>query len=375
MGISHVFLGACVHERCTIMTTHASPFHAGEQTIQSLAGVRDRMERKGRAVIRNYMPEQHRAFFSALPFMVVGLVDQNGHPWATALSGLPGFMNSTEPNLLTIKAWLDPDDPLHSCLRDGAPVGGLGIELSTRRRNRINGRIENCVVGEGFSMRVQQSFGNCPKYIQARNTRPRHCSGRRPECRTDSRLGDCEVSFIAEADTFFIASRSAQLDQENASQGLDVSHRGGRPGFVRVDSKTELCFPDYSGNLLFNTLGNLEVDARAGLLFIDFQSGRMLHIIGRARICWDVPETMRSAGVERLIFFDIERLVNRDYAFPHSFDFVSYSPQLGAEGQDSKIPNKKAANVSYEAPASTGGPQGPSSPTKQGDNDVKPNPP
>ena len=97
-------------------------------------------------------------------------------------------------------------------------------------------------------------------------------------------------------------------------------------------SRTELCFPDFSGNLLFNTLGNLEVDARAGLLFIDFQSGRMLHIIGRARICWDVPETTRSAGIERLIFLDIQCVVNREHAFPHLFDFVSYSPHLGAEG-------------------------------------------
>ena len=315
-----------------------SPFHAGEQTIQSLAGVRDRMELRGRAVIRDYMPEQHRAFFAGLTFMVVGLADQNGHPWATTLSGPAGFMNSEEENLLAVKAWPDSGDPLYSCLRDGASIGGLGIELSTRRRNRINGRIESCVVGEGFSIRIQQSFGNCPKYIQARNERPRHPSRRAPECRTASHLGDSEVSFVAEADTFFIASRSAQLDQQDSSQGLDVSHRGGRPGFVRVISPNQLCFPDYSGNLLFNTLGNLEVDARAGLLFIDFQSGRMLYVIGRARISWDVPESMRSAGVERLIFLDIQRVVNREHAFPLSFDFVSYSPHLGAEGQDSKIP-------------------------------------
>ena len=135
------------------MTRAISSFHAGEQTIQSLAGVRDRIERKGHAVLRDYMPEQHRAFFAALPFMVVGLADQNGHPWATTLSGPPGFMISTDENLLTIKAWLDPGDPLHSCIRDGAPVGGLGIELSTRRRNRVNGRIENCIIGEGFSIR------------------------------------------------------------------------------------------------------------------------------------------------------------------------------------------------------------------------------
>jgi uncharacterized protein len=235
------------------MTRATSPFHAGEQTIQSLAGVRDRMELKGRAIIRDYMPEQHRSFFAALPFMVVGLADQNGHPWATTLSGPPGFMNSPDEHLLTIKAWLDPGDPLHSCIRDGAPVGGLGIELSTRRRNRINGRIENCIIGEGFSIRVQQSFGNCPKYIQARNERPQFRSKPLPASRMASDLGDNEVSFIAEADTFFIASRSAQLDQEESSQGLDVSHRGGVPGFVQVVSRAELCFPDFSGNLLFNT--------------------------------------------------------------------------------------------------------------------------
>jgi predicted pyridoxine 5'-phosphate oxidase superfamily flavin-nucleotide-binding protein len=314
------------------MTGATSPFHAGEQTIQTLAGVRDRIELKGRAIIRNYMPEQHRAFFAALPFMVVGLADQNGHPWATTLSGPPGFISSVDESLLTIKAWLDPDDPLQSCIRDGAPVGGLGIEFSTRRRNRINGRIENCIISEGFSIRVQQSFGNCPKYIQARSELPRLRSRSMPESRTASHLGDNEVSFIAEADTFFIASRSAQLDQGEASQGLDVSHRGGLPGFVRVVSQSEVCFPDFSGNLLFNTLGNLEADARAGLLFIDFQSGGMLHIIGRAKICWNVPETTRSAGIERLIFLDIQYVVNRDHAFPYLFDFVSYSPHLGTEG-------------------------------------------
>ena len=199
----------------TVMTRTTSPFHGGEQTIQSLAGVRDRMELRRRTVIRDYMPEQHRTFFAALPFMVVGLADQNGHPWATTLSGPPGFMNSAEANLLAIKAWLDPGDPVHSCIRDGAPVGGLGIELSTRRRNRINGRIENCIAGEGFSIRVQQSFGNCPKYIQARNERPRLRTKPEPEFRMASQLDDKEVSFIAGADTFFIASRSAQLDQND----------------------------------------------------------------------------------------------------------------------------------------------------------------
>jgi predicted pyridoxine 5'-phosphate oxidase superfamily flavin-nucleotide-binding protein len=325
------------------MTRSTSPFHVGEQTIQSLAGVRDRIELKGHAVIRDYMPEQHRAFFAALPFMVVGLADQNGHPWATTLSGPPGFISSTDETLLTVRAWLGQGDPLHSCIRDGAPIGGLGSELSTRRRNRINGRIENCIIGEGFSIRVQQSFGNCPKYIQARNERPQPRSKPEPQSRIASHLGTNEVSFIAEADTFFIASRSAQLDRMEPSQGLDVSHRGGLPGFVRVVSPTELCFPDYSGNLLFNTLGNLEVDARAGLLFIDFRSGGMLHIIGRARICWNVPETSRSAGIERFIFLDIQCVLNREYAFPHLFDFIGYSPHFW--GRRVRFPNSPVSGL------------------------------
>ena len=87
---------ACVHDRDPVMTRATSPFHAGEQKIQSLAGVRDRIEFKGRAVIRDYLPEQHRAFFAALPFMVVGLADQNGHPWATTMSGSPGFISSAD---------------------------------------------------------------------------------------------------------------------------------------------------------------------------------------------------------------------------------------------------------------------------------------
>jgi len=104
------------------------------------------------------------------------------------------------------------------------------------------------------------------------------------------------------------------------------------PASCRWFRKAKFAFRTSAANLLFNTLGNLEVDARAGLLFIDFQSGRMLHIIGRARIRWDVAEAMRSAGIERLIFLDIQCVLNREHAFPHLFDFVSYSPHLGTEG-------------------------------------------
>ena len=332
-GYQPCFLNACVHDRGTIMTRATSPFHAGEQTIQSLAGVRDRMELKGRAVIRDYMPEQHRAFFAALPFMVVGLADQNGHPWATTLSGPPGFMNSADENLLTIKAWLDPGDPLHSCIRDGAPVGGLGIELSTRRRNRINGRIENCIIGEGFSIRVQQSFGNCPKYIQARNERPRIRSRPAPESRMASYLGDNEVSFIAEADTFFIASRSAQLDQAELlarSRRLPPwrTSRLRAGGFTK---RTLLSGFQRQPALQHSRQSGSGRARRASVHRLPKRPDAAHHrqsqdLLGRSGD--DAVRRNRKAHLSR----HRVRLVNRDHAFPHSFDFVSYSPHLGAEG-------------------------------------------
>ena len=131
--------------------------------------------------MRDYMPEQHRAFFAALPFMVVGLADQNGHPWATTLSGPPGFMNSAEENCLPSKRGSIRAIPCIRAFGMASRLAGWEFELSTRRRNRVNGRIENCITGEGFSIRVQQSFGNCPKYIQARNERPKLRSKPVPE--------------------------------------------------------------------------------------------------------------------------------------------------------------------------------------------------
>ena len=314
------------------MTKATPPFHAGGQTIQSLAGVRDRMERKGRAVIRDYMPEQHRSFFAALPFIVVGLADQNGHPWATTLSGPPGFMSSADEKLLTIKAWIDPSDPLHLSIGDGAPVGGLGIELSTRRRNRLNGRVENCIIGEAFSIRVQQSFGNCPKYIQARNERPQLRSKHVPAPRMASHLGDSEICF----------------DCRSRHVLYRIPIGAARPGGALARSRR---LPPWRTSRLrtggFTNRTLLSGFQRQPALQHTRQSGSgrarraSVHrlpkrqdtaLIGRARICWDGPEMKGSAGIERLIFLDIACVVNRDHAFPHLFDFVSYSPQLGTEG-------------------------------------------
>jgi predicted pyridoxine 5'-phosphate oxidase superfamily flavin-nucleotide-binding protein len=259
-------LGAAVDDRHeTRMTDQRSPFHDGEQMVQTKVGVRDQMERRGRVVIRSFMPDQHREFFANQPFLVLSSADREGQPWASMLFGAPGFMTSDQPDLLKVEAWPAAGDPLLHGLGNGAPVGGLGIELPSRRRNRVNGRIEQRRDGIGFALRVQQSFGNCPRYIQARAPQPRLSPDRPQAIQSNDHLIKTDIDLIAVADTFFIASRSAALD-DSRSSGLDVSHRGGLPGFVQVISDRELCFPDYKGNLLFNTLGNLLVDPRRASL-------------------------------------------------------------------------------------------------------------
>ena len=309
------------------MTDERSPFHDGEQMVQTKAGVRDQMERKGRAVIRSFMPDQHREFFANQPFLVLSSADREGQPWASMLFGAPGFMTSDASDLLRVEAWPASDDPLLNGLHNGARVGGLGIELASRRRNRVNGRIEQCTDGIGFAIWVEQSFGNCPKYIQARVPQPRPSSDQQRAIQTNDHLVKADIDLIAAADTFFIASRSASLG-DGKPNGLDVSHRGGLPGFVQVISDDELCFPDYKGNLLFNTLGNLLVDPRAGLLFVDFRDGTILHLSGRAGVVWDVPEATARSGIERQIFFNLDCVMRRDKACPFAFDFLGYSPHL-----------------------------------------------
>src|SRR6266404_837544 len=145
-----------------------SPWHDGERAMQARAGVAERMARVGERAIRDFMPDQHRDFFAQLPFIVVGSVDHDGWVWASLLAGRPGFAASLDPRSLTIAALPVSGDPLAGALVLGAKLGLLGIELPTRRRNRLNGSVV-ALDGGSFTVTVEQSFGNCPQYIQARD--------------------------------------------------------------------------------------------------------------------------------------------------------------------------------------------------------------
>ena len=287
------------------------PFHEGECAAQERVGVRERMAMVGRNAIRDFMPDQHREFFTQLPFVIAGTVDAHGQPWASVLANPPGFIESPHPRQLAIHASPLTADPLAETLTPNALIGLLGIEQHTRRRNRMNGVIER-ITDRGFLVRVNQSFGNCPKYIQAREAKYVHDDSGVARTVRHTGLDDAVVRcLIQRADTFFIATTYATdkpgggNGDDNPAHGVDVSHRGGKPGFVHVNDDGTLTVPDFSGNKFFNTIGNLLVNPRAGLLFIDFENGNLLYLAVAAEIIWEGEQISAFEGAERLLRFRV----------------------------------------------------------------------
>ena len=229
-----------------------SPWHAGEQQLQAHVGVAERMEAFGRRVIRDAMPDQHRDFYRQLPFIVLGSVDPAGDAWVTLLSGRPGFMTSPDPKQLNFASRPDPQDPATASLADDAAVGLLGIELHTRRRNRMNGTLRQ-QTDQGFAIAVEHAFGNCPQYIQVRDftfvREPDDFAGV-PAAQELDMDSPAVRAMISAADTFFVSS----YVDDAAGRHVDASHRGGKPGFVRINADGSLTIPDFAGNLHFNTL-------------------------------------------------------------------------------------------------------------------------
>jgi predicted pyridoxine 5'-phosphate oxidase superfamily flavin-nucleotide-binding protein len=328
----------------------SSPFHVGERAVQQLAGVPGRMDVAARRMIRDQLPDSHREFFAELPFLLVGSLDARGRPWASILTGEPGFVHSPEPHTLSVHATPLPGDPLSSALRVGGALGLLGIELETRRRNRLNGHLEQVARGE-FSLRVDQSFGNCPQYITARVPIPSTKHATLPVQHEAAVLSAAAVSTITAADTCFIASASSSLrsvahqpaasskveheDGHDTREGVDVSHRGGNAGFVLVqerDGASVLTLPDFAGNNMFNTLGNLARYPRAGLLFPNFASGDLLQVTGSTEIVWQGPELSGFRGAARLVRVRVEEGLFFPRALPFVWSRAEAAAQLARTG-------------------------------------------
>lgn len=299
-----------------------NPFHEDEILAQDLAGFD--VTAHG---IRDAMPEQHRLFFAGLTYLFISTLDENGWPVATLLTGPAGFIHAPDEEHLRINAPRRADDPALTALQPGKQIGALGIDFSNRRRNRVNGRIGRMDKNR-IEILVDQSFGNCPQYIQVRELASGPVSLALPSREDMTAPDDDARALIARADTFFIAS--------HAHGGADVSHRGGQPGFAHLVGN-RLWVPDFRGNRYMNTLGNLLAEPRAALLFIDFENGDMLHLQGHTQIHWQPEDIPGPAGAERYWSLDITRVWRFRAALPwqaHVPDFSPYTLKTGRWPED-----------------------------------------
>ncbi|KAF9222801.1 hypothetical protein BS17DRAFT_782595 [Gyrodon lividus] len=276
-------------------------WHKGERAIQRKLGYADAMS-EAWTWIYSEMPEQHQTFYTTrLPFIPVTTVDDRRRPWSSILAGpdgQPGFATSQHFGELTMHASVWEGDPFAQNVKSSGDhpmlIAGIGVEFSTRRRNKFAGHIES-IEGDGTLFRVRsfvnEAIGNCPKYINIRelvpfpDTRPRIVY-RRLEMSPDERLPDDVISFIHESDTLFIGTyyRAEEEDRERFPSHVGMNHRGGKPGFARVqpsDGRT-LVIPDYSGNRLLTSLGNIEATPLAGVTFVSFTTGAVLYLTGHA---------------------------------------------------------------------------------------------
>jgi hypothetical protein len=255
---------------------------------------------------------------------VFGSLDREKNVWASVFVGTPGFMQAEDDRTVTFdlsRMMPNLDDPFWENIQRNSHVGMLAIELASRRRLRINGTITH-VSDTALQLHVEESYPNCPKYIQKRHPTLSLTGFALAAFSSEQGegLGPLQRTLITKADTFFVAS-------VHPERGVDASHRGGHPGFVNILDDRTLRIPDYLGNSMFNTLGNFTANPRAGLIFLDFESGRTLQVIGRPEILYDVEDLPdETGGTKRYWLLHIDRWLEIAHAPQLNWEFLDASP-------------------------------------------------
>ena len=261
-----------------------SPFHEGERRAQELAGERSIANQNG-AMLSKRISGGMLPFLERQTMVVIGSEDASGLLWCSLAFGPPGFLHS-DGTTLTIdltpeQARLLPD------FLEKPGIGVLVIDLSTRRRMRVNGAAKR--TGNRLLVTVSEAFPNCAKYITRRQVRGAAQSGPVAATGPEKALGADQIGNILKADVFFVTSRHVE-------RGLDASHRGGAPGFIEMPAAGTLRIPDYQGNSMFNTLGNLLTDPHAALAIPDFARKRVLQLTGEATVKWNTEDPDNLTG-------------------------------------------------------------------------------
>ena len=281
-------------------------FHSGELHVQHLLGATEAADSL-RGVVMDKLPPAAIRFLPTFDFVVATSIDGQGQVWTSFLTGPKGFVSIQSATSILLS--IDEEKTFLANIEKNDSVGLLFINFQARARLRINGKIQKTQTG--LLLEIGQSYFNCPKYIQARTpVRSQEHASQRVVQRVSS-LNPGHINIISKADTFFISTYAPD-------QGADCSHRGGMPGFVELVNDKKIRWPDYPGNNLYNTFGNLDVNPHCGLLFIDFTANRILQLTGTAKLIIN--------GDQHEVEFDLVAMNDISDATPFHWKFLNYSP-------------------------------------------------
>lgn len=272
-----------------------SEFHEGERAMHQMLKVprQDNPTSPG-------LPMRYGMRVTQSSLVALGTMDNLNRPWTTVWGGDRGFARPVAENVLAFNSAVDTrHDPVFRALWDGADpqddavvrpgdgegkeMAGLAIDLETRDRVKLMGKmVAGAAVNGGkevqMAMVVTGSLGNCPKYLNKKDVVLHEM---KPELVSDSLLlPQGALDLIDKADMLFLSSSNGET--------MDTNHRGGSPGFIRVVKNTatglELVYPEFSGNRLYQTLGNFKVNPKIGLAIPDFNTADVLYLTGSASV-------------------------------------------------------------------------------------------
>jgi predicted pyridoxine 5'-phosphate oxidase superfamily flavin-nucleotide-binding protein len=132
------------------------------------------------------------------------------------------------------------------------------------------------------------------------------------------RFDEGDRAFVERSAMFFLATADAEGQP-------DVSYKGGMPGFVRVIDEQTLAFPDYDGNGMFKSLGNILVNPKVGLLFLDFEHPNRMRVSGTATVSDADPLLAEFPGAQLIVRVHAERIFPNCPRYIHKMQLVQHS--------------------------------------------------
>ncbi|UQC73560.1 oxidoreductase FAD-binding domain-containing protein [Colletotrichum lupini] len=329
---SNLFFHSRLQDTNGIMPGRTIPFHQGELALhEQLKIPRHRANPTAAG-----LPPSYGTRIAAAPLLALGTLDAERRPWTTLWGGEAG--NVARPiaeDVLGLRSVVDvADDPVFKALwgaegevdgdqqqqqhlqeviqpgrgpDGGKLVSGLAIDLTTRDRVKFGGRMvagavtvpsDGIAAAEDRSsssssevqiaVHVEESLGNCPKYLNKKDVIPR-ASLVKGRVERELPLSEEAVKVVRGADMLFLTSGHEEGGDDGGSgSSMDTNHRGGSRGFVRVarndEGGVEIVYPEFSGNRLYQTLGNLKLNPLVGIAIPDFETSDVLYLTGSASI-------------------------------------------------------------------------------------------